>query len=411
MVTEVVMPKLGETMDKGKIVKWLKREGERVERGEPLLEIETDKATLEVEARSSGTLRRIVAQEGEIVPITQTIAYLGEEGEPLPVEAVSKPTPLVAEAKEAEAKVEVPKAKPSVEVKASPLAKKIAEERGVDLTQVTGTGPGGRITREDVLGFLASRAEAPAVAVVIPSAPTAPVPPAPTEEFQIVPLSGMRRAIAKKMAYSKSSIPHFYIGAEVDMTEASKMRQNLIPTIESKAGVRLSFTHLLIKAVAMALTEFPQLNAVFDGENIKLARDINIGIAVGLEDGLIVPVLKKANEMDLVKIASEADKLIARAREKRLREDEFVGGTFTVSNLGGFDVDSFIAIINPPETAILAVGRIREKPAVVNGNVTIRNMMNVTLSADHRVLDGVTAAKFLQRVKTLLETPYNLLLH
>jgi len=406
MVTEVVMPKLGETMDRGKIVRWLKREGERVERGEPILEIETDKATLEVESRSSGILRKILAQEGEVVPITKTIAYLGEEGEPLPLEAVSKAAPTVAEVKEAEAKMEeAPKVKPAVEVKASPLAKKIAEEKGVDLTLVTGTGPGGRITKEDVLSYLASKPAAPAVPAPIP------VPLAPSEEFEIVPLSSMRRAIGKKMAYSKASIPHFYIGTEVDMTEAAKMRQSLIPTIESKTGVRLSFTHILIKAVAMALEEFPRINAVYDGENIKLSRDINIGIAVGLEEGLIVPVLKRANTVDLVRIASEADKLVARAREKRLREDEFVGGTFTISNLGAFDVDSFIAIINPPETAILAVGRIKEKPAVAGGNVTARSMMTVTLSADHRVLDGVTAAKFLQRVKALLETPHNLLLH
>jgi len=405
------MPKLGETMEKGKIVKWLKSEGERVERGEPLLEIETDKATLEVEARGSGILKKILAQEGEVVPITKTIGYLAEEGEPLPIEAISTPGITIAEVEEAEAKIEeAPKVKAPVEVKASPLAKKIAAEKGVDLSLMIGTGPGGRITREDVLSYLASKAAAPPVAVVRPPAP-APIAPPPLEEFQILPLSGMRRAIAKKMSRSKASIPHFYIGTEVDMTEAVKMRQNLIATIEAKAGVRLSFTHFLIKAVAMALQEFPQLNSVYDGENIRLLKDINIGIAVGLEDGLIVPVLNRANEMDLIRTASEADKLIAKAREKRLREDEFVGGTFTISNLGGFDVDSFIAIINPPETAILAVGRIKEKPAAVNGNIAIRNMMNITLSADHRALDGVTAAKFLQKVKLLLETPHNLLLH
>jgi len=403
LVTEVVMPKLGETMEKGKIIRWLKKEGERVNRGEPLIEIETDKTTLEVEARGSGILRKILAREDETVPITKTIAYIAEEDETLPSEAVSKPMPTVAEVKKAE---EAPK-RVAVEVKASPLAKKIAEEKGVDLSLVAGTGPGGRITREDVERFPETRAVAKAVVEV----PVVPPPPVPSEEFQVVPMSGMRRAIARKMTYSKTSIPHFYIGTEVDMTDAARMRQSLLPTIEAKAGVRLSFTHLLIKAVAMALEEFPQINAVYDAESIKLLKEINIGIAVGLEDGLIVPVLKRANTMDLVRIASEADKLVARAREKRLREDEFVGGTFTISNLGAYDVDSFIAIINPPETAILAVGRIREKPAVVSGNVTVRSMMTVMLSADHRVLDGVTAAKFLQRVKALLETPHNLLLH
>jgi len=188
------------------------------------------------------------------------------------------------------------------------------------------------------------------------------------------------------------------------------MRESLIPTVEARAGVRLSITDLLIKAVAMALEEFPQLNASYDGENIRLLRDINIGIAVGLDEGLIVPVLRRANRMDLVQIASEASRLINRAREKRLREDEFVGGTFTISNLGAFNVDSFTAIINPPETAILAVGTIREKPAVVDGRIEIRKTMNVTLSADHRVVDGLIAARFLQKAKTLLEAPYSLLL-
>jgi len=407
MVIEVIMPKLGQTMEEGKIVKWLKKEGERVERGEPILEVETDKATLEVEARGSGILRKILHREGEVVPITTVIGYIAEEGEPLPEEsqeAVSKPKPSSVAERIEERVEETPKIRPtSKKVKASPLAKRIAEEKGVDLTQITGTGPGGRITKDDVISFLSSKLTAPAVA-------TTPVPPAPEEEFQVVPVSGMRLAIARKMTYSKTSIPHFYISTEVDMTEAVKMRKALIPTVEAKAGVRLSFTHLLIKAVAIALEEFPQLNAVYEEDKIKIMKNINIGIAVGLEDGLIVPVLKGANKMNLAQIASKADDIIARAREKRLREDEFVGGTFTISNLGTFDVDSFIAIINPPETAILAVGRIKEKPAVVDGKITIRNNMNATLSADHRTLDGATAARFLQKIKMLLETPHNLLI-
>ena len=192
------------------------------------------------------------------------------------------------------------------------------------------------------------------------------------------------------------------------MTQATKMRQSLIPDIEAKTGVRLSFTHILIKAVAMALKESPQINAIYDGENIKLVKEVNIGIAVGLEDGLIVPVLKGADRMNLIQIASETSRLVAKAREKRLREDEFVGGTFTISNMGAYDVDSFIAIINPPETAILAVGRTKEKPAVVEGRIQVRKMMTITLSADHRIVDGVLAAKFLQRIKAILEAPYNL---
>jgi pyruvate dehydrogenase E2 component (dihydrolipoamide acetyltransferase) len=397
MVVEVIMPKLGQTMEEGKIIKWLKKEGERVEKGEPLVEIETDKTILEVEARGSGVLRKILAAEDDVVPVTKTIGYIAEEDEVIQEEAA--PTPAAPTATAAGMpSMEKPKVK-TVRVKASPLAKKIAEENGIDLSWVIGTGPGGRITKDDVLSHLASKAAV--------TAPT--LAPTLAEELEAIPMSGMRKAIAKKMVYSKTNIPHFYVSTEVDMTEAAKMRQNLIPDIEAKTGVRLSFTHVLIRSVAMALKEFPQINAIYDNGNIKLAKEINIGIAVGLEEGLIVPVLKGADRMDMIQIASKASRLVAKAREKRLREDEFVGGTFTISNMGAFDVDSFIAIINPPETAILAVGRTKEKPAVVEGRVEVRNMMTITLSADHRIVDGVLAAKFLQRIKAILEAPYNLL--
>ncbi|MCW4027924.1 MAG: 2-oxo acid dehydrogenase subunit E2, partial [Candidatus Bathyarchaeota archaeon] len=387
MVVEVIMPKLGQTMEEGKIIKWLKKEGERVEKGEPLVEIETDKTILEVEARGSGVLRKILAAEDDVVPVTKTIGYIAEEDEVIQEEAA--PTPAAPTATAAGMpSMEKPKVK-TVRVKASPLAKKIAEENGIDLSWVIGTGPGGRITKDDVLSHLASKAAV--------TAPT--LAPTLAEELEAIPMSGMRKAIAKKMVYSKTNIPHFYVSTEVDMTEAAKMRQNLIPDIEAKTGVRLSFTHVLIRSVAMALKEFPQINAIYDNGNIKLAKEINIGIAVGLEEGLIVPVLKGADRMDMIQIASKASRLVAKAREKRLREDEFVGGTFTISNMGAFDVDSFIAIINPPETAILAVGRTKEKPAVVEGRVEVRNMMTITLSADHRIVDGVLAAKFLQRIK------------
>jgi pyruvate dehydrogenase E2 component (dihydrolipoamide acetyltransferase) len=419
MVVEIIMPKLGQTMEKGKILRWLKREGERVERGEILLEVETDKAVLEVESRGSGVLKKILAREGEVVPVAKVIGYIAEEEERIPEEAfretavrVEAPTPTPTIGVSGEEKMER-------EIKASPLAKKIAKEKGVDLTRVVGTGPGGRITEKDVLDYLAKIEASKAAALPLPTltaAPyTSPEREAATivpggEEIQVVPISGMRGAIAKKMTYSKMSIPHFYISTEVDMTEAAKVREELIPIIETKTGVRLSFTHMLIKAVAMALREYPQLNALCDGENIKISKDVNIGIAVGLEDGLIVPVLKKVDSMDLAQIVSRTEKLIAKAREKKLSEEEFTGGTFTISNLGIFDVDSFTAIINPPEIAILAIGKIRDKPAVVNGEIKIRKIMKITLSADHRAVDGVIAAKFLGKVKALLEKPYNLLL-
>jgi pyruvate dehydrogenase E2 component (dihydrolipoamide acetyltransferase) len=415
MVVEVIMPKMGDMMTNGKIIKWLKEEGDKVERGEPLLEIETDKTTIEVESRGTGTLKKILIREGE-VPIATTIAYIANEGETLPAELLSKPATDTAEiAKEAVAETHKPKEKPAeveaaARVKASPLAKKLAEEKGVDLAKVTGSGPGGRITREDILAYLASKpAVAAAVSVVSPAAEGA-AEALSAPEYRLVPMSSMRKAIARKMSESKMHAPHFYIGTDVDMTEAVKMRESLVAAVEAKTGVRLSFTHMIVKAVATALKEFPQLNSSLDGENIKLWRDINIGIAVGLEDGLIVPVLRGANNLSLIQIASEASKLVTKAKEKKLREEEFSGGTFTISNMGALDIESFYAIINVPETSILAVAKIADKPVAVNGQVAIRKMMNMTASVDHRVVDGVQAAKFLQKVKTILEAPYSLLL-
>ncbi|MCS7120121.1 MAG: dihydrolipoamide acetyltransferase family protein [Nitrososphaerota archaeon] len=401
MVVEVIMPKMGQTMEKGKIVKWLKKEGERVEKGEPLLEIETDKTTIEVEARASGILKKILAREGEELPIATTIAYIGGEDEPLP-EGVGGITNLATAQLTAEAFREQPKVGDEGRIKVSPLARKIAEEKGVDLTNVKGTGPDGRITKEDVLAYLASMTAPP---VSIEKAPAAP-----SSEYQLLPMSSMRKAIARKMTESKMHVPHFYVSVEIDMTEAAKLRDNLMPMFEAKAGTRLSFTHMIIKAVAMALKEYPQLNSTINGENIKIWREINIGIAVSLDDGLLVPVLRGADKMDLFKISQEADRLITRAREKKLREEEFSGGTFTISNMGTLGVESFIAIINIPETAILATGRISDKPVVLNGQIAIRKIMNATLSVDHRVVDGAVAAKFLNRIKQILEAPYNLLI-
>lgn len=401
------MPKMGDTMTKGKIVKWLKKEGEKVAKGEPLLEIETDKVMIEVEARASGVLGRIAAQEGEEAPIAAVIGYITQEGEPLPevIKPETKPfapkalKDTVFEAPEVEREAE---AELGGQVKASPLARKIAGEKGVDLSQVRGTGPGGRITREDVLAYLAAKPVAEAAEEV---AVKALVP-----DFEVAPMSSMRKAIAWKMVQSKTHVPHFYVSTEVDMTEAVKMREALVSTFEAKTGVRLSFTHLLVKAVAIALGEHPQINSTLEGETIKLWKDINIGIAVGLEDGLIVPVLRRANKLSLLEIAPEVDRLVARAREKKLREEEFTGGTFTISNMGTLDVESFTAIINVPEIAILAVGRITDKPVVVNGQMAVRKMMTATLSADHRVVDGVIGARFLQKVKKLLEAPHSLTL-
>jgi len=396
MVTEVIMPKMGQTMEKGKIIKWLKKEGEVIQKGEPLLEVETDKTVIEVESRGTGILRKIVAQEEEEAPIGTIIGYITKEEEPLPkeieqkTEAIAeKPLKIVHEPAKTVEEIGA-----TERVKASPLAKKLAEEMGININKVTGTGPGGRITREDVLAFAAKK----------PSVVTEEV-----AEFQVVPMTSMRKAIAAKMVQSKTHVPHFYVSTQVDMTEAVKLRETLLPTYEAEAGVRLSFTHMLVKAVALALVEYPRLNSTFEDEIIRQWKNINIGVAVSLDDGLIVPVLRKANELSLKEIAVRTTELVTKARDKKLREEEFLGGTFTVSNMGQFDVDSFVAIINVPETAILATGSINDKATIVNGGIVARKMMNVTLSADHRVVDGAYAAKFLQKVKTLLETPKNLI--
>jgi len=259
---------------------------------------------------------------------------------------------------------------------------------------VTGTGPGGRITREDVLAFAAKKP---------------PVAAEETVEFQVVPITSMRKAIAAKMVQSKTHVPHFYVSTQIDMTEAVKLRETLLPTYEAEAGIRLSFTHMLVKAVATALAEYPRLNSTFEDETIRQWRNINIGVAVSLDDGLIVPVLRKANELSLREIAVKTTELITKARDKKLREEEFTGGTFTISNMGQFEVDSFVAIINVPETAILATGSINDKATIINGEIVARKMMNATLSADHCVVDGAYAAKFLQKVKRLLEIPKNLI--
>lgn len=393
MVTEVIMPKMGQTMEKGKVIKWLKKEGEEIQKGEPLLEIETDKTTIEVESRGTGILRKILAQEGEEVPIATIIGFITKEGEVIPEEAQRKIVSLTEKPSEKIVKesIQTPRELEAAEkVKASPLAKKLAEEMGVDITQVVGTGPGGRITREDVLAFTAKK---PSVVVE------------EEDQFEVVPMTSMRRAIAAKMTQSKTSVPHFYVSTEVDMTEAVKMRENLLPTYEAEAGARLSFTHILIRAVSIALKGYPQLNSTFENETIRQWKNINIGVAVSLEDGLIVPVLRKANELGLEEIAVKTTELIAKARNKKLREEEFSGGTFTISNMGAFNVESFFAIINIPETAILATGSINDKVVIFNGEIVKRKMMNITLSADHRVVDGAYAAKFLQKIRNLLETP------
>ena len=377
MVTEIIMPKLGQTMEEGKIERWLKKEGDRVEKGEILLEITTDKATLEVESYGSGILRKMIVAEGETVPVTAVIGYIADESEELP----ETPGKIPAAAEEAaphkegpvkeEKKPEAVPSKDAGKVKASPLARKIAAEKGIDLSKVEGTGPGGRITKEDVLSGT------------------------PAEE-KLAGLSPMRKAIAETVSKSKREIPHYYLTADIDMTEASKKREKL-PDI--------SHTHIIIKAVAQALLEFPQLNASWQEGGIKTFDDINIGIVVALEDGMITSVLRNADKKTIQEISSEAGRLVTKSRERKLTMEEYSGATFSISNLGMFGIESFIPIITPPQACMLGIGGIKEKCVAINGKMEIRPVMKVTLSSDHRVVDGVATAQFMKKLTDILENP------
>ena len=400
-MAEITMPKMSDTMLEGKVIRWLKHEGDQVAEGEPIAEIETDKANVEMEAFEAGVMKQILVKEGETVPVGQPIAVLETlEAEEMP--PVTAPPPSEA----APAIEEKPLAPPEAErVKASPLARRMAEEKGIDLSRIQGTGPDGRIVESDVENYLKQMQAAAAPPPVI-EAPSPPKPPAievPTEERE---LSRMRKTIAERMARSKQTIPHFYVTSEVEMDWASRMRDELNM---DESQTRVSFTDIVIKACALALAGFPEVNASYSEDKLLMHEEINIGLAVALEDGLIAPVVHNADRKSLRRIASETKELAQRARENNLRATDYTGGTFTVSNLGMFDVESFAAIINPPESACLAVGTIREVPVVVDGQVAVSKRMKATISADHRVLDGAVAAKFLQEVKRRLESPIGLL--
>lgn len=404
MATRVVMPKLTDTMEEGVVLGWKKHEGDQVAAGDVLAEIETDKAVMDLEAFGSGTLRKILADEGQTVKSGALIALIAEPDEdidsamkegvaPGPTAAPEpKPTPSTDVKPETQPQRGQPKQNKTeketespheVEIKASPRARALASERGIDLRSIKGSGPDGRIIERD-----------------LPIAKSGAEPAAASDR----PLSQMRKAIARTMVQSKAPVPHFYLTAEIGMDEAERLRHQL----KRLHQVHPSVTDLLIKASALALTRHPEINVSFVGEAIRQHRSIDIGIAVGLDDGLITPVLRNCHAKTLGQISSEAKELIDRARSKRLQPHEYEGATFSISNLGMFDVDNFIAVLVPPEAAALAVGTIRDLPIVDNGTVTIGRRMNVTLSCDHRALDGMQAAKFLQEFKAILEAPLQL---
>ena len=465
MAVELTLPKLGFDMEEGAIAAWLKNEGDPVKKGEVVAEVETDKATVEMEAPADGVLLKILVPAGQVVPVNTPVALIGEPGEA--IETAAAPTPAVAEetAPTPEpAPASAPAVAPAEEVKATPVARRLAEEHGVDLSRVQGTGPGGRITKEDVQAHLEQADEPPppdgvkaspaarrrarelgvdirqvpgsgpdgrivirdveafaerAAAVVetpapaptpAPTAPTAPVVPVqPIGAAEEIPLTRMRQRIAEVMTASKAPVPHFYVTMSIDMDAAMALRQQINATLADE-GIKVSVNDMIVKAAALALRKFPNINASFAGDKIIRHGDVNVGIAVAVESGLLTVVVRNADQKSLSQIAAEARAKVQRAREGKVQPDDIGGSTFTVSNLGMYGVDSFVAVITPPEAAILAVGGVQKVPVVRNDEIVVGQVLKVTLSADHRVTDGAEAAEFLVEFKRLLENPMRLML-
>ncbi len=454
------LPMLGQTMEEGTITKWLKTEGDYIRRGDIIAEVMTDKANLEVDATFEGYLRKILAVEGETVPVNAPIAIISKTPDEdisslLTASAKSEPQPEAAQSVAPEPARTAPSAETaatagagerlfisprarrlaqekgvpltsltgrgtgpqgrvlerdvesvwqemiSAKPRVTPLAEKVAAEAGVDVAAVAGTGVGGRVTKEDVL-----RATTPSVT------PTPPPPVAPSVQpagAQAIKLAGLRKLVAENVVKGFFSAPPVTLVAEVDMTDCVSLREQLLPEVEKAYGTRLTYTDLIVKAVARALREHPMMNATLQGDQILVHTDINVGVAVAVEDGLLVPVLKNADRKPLGEISRELRELADRARAGKSIPEDLSGGTFTVTNLGAYDVEMFNPVLVPGQTGILGVGRIAEKPAIREGQVVARHLMNLCLTFDHRVLDGAPAARFLQRVKQLLESPLLLL--
>jgi len=392
MATTVIMPKLGLTMTEGTIEKWFKQEGDRVEKGEPLVEIITEKINFQYESPASGILRKILHHEGETVPVTTPIAIIAEEGEA--VAEVEMVKPEVPVERPSPAAVQSERKEPTKRIFVSPIARKIAQEKGIDLSSVKGTGPMGRIIKMDVLK-VAGEGVTPAMR-------------RPLEK--LIPLKGIRRVIAKRMTESFQNIPHFYLSLEIDMTSCLALHEQLREEVERRTQLRLTLTDILVKVTASTLKEHPIINSRIEGDQIHLIEEINIGVAIALEDGLIVPVIHHADQKSLTEIASTLRALTQKAKEGKLSLEDVGGGTFTLSNMGMLGIDKFNAIINPPECSILGVGRTVEKPVFHGGEIKVRPMAWFSLSSDHRIVDGATAALFLNHIKKLVENPSLLLL-
>lgn len=411
MAESVLMPQMGYDMREGRLVRWLKNEGDLVARGEELAEIETDKAVIPMPSTASGILRKIIAKEGATVPVGETIGIIGEQNETISLDTgpTIPDTPKSEVGKQISSEPETTHTEPKqispAQFRASPIAKKIATEKGIDLTVVKGTGPGGRITEQDVLAIEFTKESEP-YSVMAPQSGLAP-----SDSSNRITLSRMRQAIARLTSRSKQEIPHFYVTAEINMEEALSVRQQLNVTLES-SGERVSINDFIVKACALALAQprFAGFNSSFTDNQLDVHSNINIGIAIDLEEkGLIVPAIMRCENLSLTEIAKASKDLVDRAKNDKLQVEEYSESTFSVSNLGMFDVESFTAIIHPPNSAVLAVGRVKERPMVQDKMLVAARTMFGTLSVDHRVSDGASGARFLVEVKRLLESPVALL--
>lgn len=402
------MPRLSDTMEDGLILTWLKNIGDRVERGEVLVEIETDKAVMELESYDDGILERVLVGEGDRVAVGVPIAVIGDgSGAPAdtaapapgtPAPAVS--TPATPETAAAAAVRNSVTAAGSNRPKASPLARKVAADSGVDLNAVIGTGPGGRIIRKDV--------DNAGLAPVVPAPAGAPVPAAAGDEADTVALTTLQRIAAKRLTESKQTAPHFYLTAAADVTDLLAFRRTVNDSLRTTEAAKVSINDFLVRAAGVALRRNPAVNVSFGGDVLYHHRHVHIGVAVAVDAGLVVPVVRDADHKTVSQIASDTKELAARARIGKLRADEMSGGTFTISNLGMYGIEQFAAVINPPEAAILAVGAATEEVRLIDGEVVARHILRLTLSADHRAIDGSTGAEFLRDLTALLERPLHL---
>ena len=431
MARLVDMPKLSPTMEEGQIARWLKKEGDKVSMGEPLAEIDTDKATMEMQALSNGVLRKILINEGESAPLGQPIAIIGEPDEdissllksfedkaaqaPAPVKAEQPEPAAPASESEPSAPLEqspqaAPPSRDGGRQLISPIAARMAADAGISLSSLQGSGPGGRIVKRDIEAAMTEKPRAKAA----PSLPLAALN-RPAEKglvygpsaYRDEPMSEMRRTIAKRLVTSLGPVPHFFLTVEIDMERAADLRRSIN---ELYPDAKLSVNDVVIKVTAAALIAHPKVNASFQDKTIRHYEHADIGVAVATDNGLITPIVRSADLKSLVEIAAEVRELAGRARARKLKPEEYTGASFSISNLGMFGIDEFTAVINPPEGAILAVGAMAPKPVVKDGSIVVRQTMRVTMSCDHRVIDGATGAQFLQTFKQILENPLYLFL-